>query len=316
MHKVIRDMEASVVEGEDQPLISCPKAYLESLKSFYASQEPVKHPTEECIEKHLLSLICDYVDDLSLQDRCCILAVGSGNGSNDLLFIEMLSNLRREIDNKWQVFQRSIEPDEKMLELFRARAEDLPELLTSRADIEFEWRLMTFQKYVEQKKKDNVKFEVVHFLHSLYYVGLETSLEHCYEKELGEKGVIVCAFADKKSAFVRYGQEFSSQGLILNAETYYSSKEVKDVAEKNGWKYAECPGETRMCDITAIFDRSSVKGNRLLDFLTSRLNVAETVSQENLQIILDFWENECFEDCHGRKIVTMRMVTVFIFKGF
>ena len=51
---------------------------------------------------------------------------------------------------------------------------------------------MTYDEYIEHTKSKVVKFNVVHFLHSIYYIGpdLETALKHCYEKELGLKGVI------------------------------------------------------------------------------------------------------------------------------
>ena len=110
-------------------------------------------------------------------------------------------------------------------------------------------------------------------------------------------------------------REFTSQGLILSPAVYKSSKEVTDVAKKNGWKYVECPGETINCDITAIFDSSSVDGNLLLDFLTHRVNARATASQENLQKIISYWENECTEDGSGKKIIKMMLLMVIIFKG-
>ena len=66
--------------------------------------------------------------------------------------------------------------------------------------------------------------------------------------------------------------------------------------------------------ITAIFDRSSVEGNRLLDFLTHWVNVSVTASQENLLKILNFWENECIKDIPGVKKVKMVVRMVVIFK--
>ena len=110
-------------------------------------------------------------------------------------FIEMLSKTRRGIAVNSQFFERAIKPDKTKLESFRAKAEDLPESLKSKADdIKFEWFPMTYLKYVEQKKENDVKFDVIHFLHTIYYVGsgtgLETALKHCYETELGPKGVI------------------------------------------------------------------------------------------------------------------------------
>ena len=144
-----------MAEGAGRSLITCPEDYLKSLKSFYASlaleQETYsKTPTSKCVEEHATSLIKEYVCDL-LEDHSpfCILSVGSGKGSSDLSFIEILSKVRQE--------------------------------------------------RLEQKKNHDLKFDVVHFFHSLYYAGLEAALEHCYEKELGAKGEILCFINDEQS---------------------------------------------------------------------------------------------------------------------
>ena len=298
------------------PLESCPEAYSRSLKCFKASLEPGKHPTTECIESHVPTMTRAYIGEL-LEDHSPfrILSVGSGNGTNDLSFIEMLSKICREKVEKCHFFQRTIEPDGNVLQIFQAKAEDLPESLKSRADIEFEWLPMTYQEYVKQKKVDII-FDLVHFFHSLYFLDIEEALKHCYERELGTKGVIVCAVRTEKSALVRYGRTFSCQGLILNHGFHCSSKDVTDVAKKNGWKYVECPGEIgKPCDITTVFDQSSVQGNILLDFLTQWVDVRVTASPENLEKILNFWEEECSVDGCGRKLIMMRVCTILIFKG-
>jgi len=265
------------------------------------------------MEEHVVPLMSDFLEEHS---PFCILSVGSGEGYNDLSFIEMLSKAGGVKPNKPQFLERAIEPDKMKLEAFRVKVENLPENLKSRADIEFEWCPMTYQEYVEQKKKDDVKFDVVHFFHSIYYVvNIETALEHCVENELRPRGVIFSITQDGNSPYVRYGKVFSSQGFVLSPGSYYSNTDVTDVAKKNGWKYVECSGETTTCDITAIFDPSSVAGNRLLDFLTQWVNIRQTASQESLQKILNFWENESFEDGHGRKVVKFQTKTVMIFKG-
>ncbi|XP_078357470.1 histamine N-methyltransferase-like [Oculina patagonica] len=295
-------------------LVTCPEAYSKSFKRCYACLES-GHPTLECIESHVVTLIGDFVcDRLEDQSPFCILSVGSGDGDNDLAFIKILRKLG-EKGNKVHIFERAIEPDERMLEVFQTKADHLPESLKSRANIEFEWNRMTYQEYVEQKKEDDVKFDVVHFFHSLYYTELETALKHCYEKELGTKGVILCTISRENSAYIKYGRMFSSQGMILNPGAYYSNRDVKDVAEKNGWKYVECSGESKTCDITAIFDDSSQEGNQLLDFLTHWVDVRATASEDGLRKILNFWENESVDDGHGKKVVVMKMGAVIIFKG-
>ncbi|XP_078381531.1 histamine N-methyltransferase-like [Oculina patagonica] len=298
-------------------LNSCPEAYLQSLKSLLAAFVQPENRTLQCIEEHVIAIIADYVRDrLEDQSPFSVLSVGSGDGENDLPFLEILSKLCQGKDKKAQMFARAIEPNSKSLEGFRAKAEHLPESLKNIADVDFEWCPMTFQKYIEQKKKDDVKFDVVHFLHSIYYAGrLDTALEHCYEKELGAKGVILTIMNDEDGPFVKYGKAFSDQGLILNPGVYSSNKDVRDVAEKNGWKYAECPGETKPFDITTIFDSSSQQGNKLLDFLTHCVNVSETANQDNLMKILNFWQSQCFDDDRGRKIIRWKTRAVIILKG-
>ncbi|KAL9968834.1 hypothetical protein ACROYT_G020973 [Oculina patagonica] len=298
-------------------LITCPEAYSKSLQSFYAAQES-RRLTLECIKEHVIALIGDYAcDRLEDQSPFCIFSVGSGDGDNDLAFLEILSKPHRAKDKKVKLFERVIEPDENKLEVFRAKADTgkLPDSLMRRANIEFEWHAKTYQEYVEQKKEGDVKFDVVHFFHSLYYTGLEAALEHCYEKELGTKGVILCIIASEESAYVKYGRTFSAQGMILNPGAYYSNRDVKDVAEKNGWKYVECSGESKTCDVSAIFDGSSQEGNLLLDFLTHCVDVRATASKDDLRKILNFWENESVDDGHGKKVVTLKMGAVIILKG-
>ncbi|XP_078381536.1 histamine N-methyltransferase-like [Oculina patagonica] len=297
-------------------LVSRPEAYLQSLQSFQAALLGPGNRTLECIEDHVFTIIADYVRDrLKDQSPFSILSVGSGDGENDLPFIEILSKLYPGKNKKAQIFERAIEPDKERLEGFRAKAEHLPESLKIIADVEFEWCAMTYQKYVEQKKEEDVKFDVVHFIHSLYYAGLETALKHCYEKELGTKGVIIPIINDEDNPIVKYGRVFSDQGLILNPGAYYSNKDVRDVAEKNGWKYVECPANFKPCDITAIFDRSSEQGNKLLDFLTHCVNVRETANQDNLKKIFRFWQNVCVDDDLGRKIIHWKTRAVIILKG-
>ena len=170
-----------------RPLISNAEAYSKSLISFISSLEPI-NVTLKCIEEHVVPVISFLLENHS--PPFCILSVGSGEGYNDLPFIEMLCKADQGKAGKPLFFVRAIEPDKMKLDAFCAKAKDLPESFKMRADIEFDWCPMTYQEYVEQKKKDKVKFDVIHFLDSIYYVNVESALKHCYEEELGAKGVI------------------------------------------------------------------------------------------------------------------------------
>lgn len=301
-------------------LVSCQEAYAKSLNSFIASLDSKKgNLTLKCLEGHVVPLLSDLFKVHTAEKLpFCVLSVGSGEGGNDLSFIEMLIKSLQGAGIRPWIFQHAIEPDEAKLGFFRAKAEDLRVRLKNRVlgNVDFEWFPMTYDEYIEQTKSKVVKFNVVHFLHSIYYIGadLETALKHCCEKELGPKGVIFSITPDFNSPYARYGKAFSSEGLILSPGSYYSNKEVIDIAKRNGWKYKECSGESVSCNIAGIFDRSSVEGNLLLDFLTQWKNISQTAGEENLKKILSFWENECTASSHGQKLVTFENRTVMIFK--
>ena len=57
---------------------------------------------------------------------------------------------------------------------------------------------------------------------------------------------------------MKYGRGAFTQSLVFNPGGYLSDKQVRDIAEKNGWKYVEYPGEVKTCDITSIFNSSSL----------------------------------------------------------
>ena len=294
-------------------MINSELAYSQSLEILIASLEP-RSVILNCLEEHIVPILTTSHTFKDPEDHSpfCILSVGSRDGCVDLPLIEMLSNA---CEGKARFFERAIEPEKIMLESFCAKAEDLPESVKSKADIEFEWFPMTYQEYVKQKKSNDVQFDIVHFMYSIYFVDIDAALKHCYENELGPKGAIIAVTEDSNAPFSRYGKEFNSHGLILDPAYYYSNEDIRDVARKYGWKYVECPGDSRLSNVTAVFDHSSVEGNLLLDFLTGWVNVRKTVNQENLQKILNFWEKECIVDDSGRKMVNFQSRAIMILKG-
>lgn len=84
-------------------------------------------------------------------------------------------------------FLSTIEPNTYSCDLYN---EAIANMLTPSGDqaTKFEICEQTFQKYSQQ----TVKFDLVHFIHSIYYVDMEEALCRCFEKELGESGVFVC----------------------------------------------------------------------------------------------------------------------------
>ena len=93
-----------------------------------------------------------------------------------------------------KIFNRAIEPNEYSCGLYKEAIENLPNTLND-YQTEFEICQQTFQGYKESQRRQEastVKFDMVHFIHSIYYVDIKQALMHCFEKELSEQGVLVC----------------------------------------------------------------------------------------------------------------------------
>ena len=139
------------------------------------------------------------------------------------------------------------------------------------------------------------KFDMVHFIHSLYYVDIEQCFLRCFERELNDGGAVVCVMDG-----TLMGEDLMY--WVPCTETHFRHKkkmdETKDIneraeqviaiANKNGWKH-EMHTQEYSIDVTEILDEKSTEGNFLLDFLTHTLKFRETsekqLVEETLQLI-------------------------------
>ena len=121
-----------------------------------------------------------------------ILSVGSGNGEKDLLVLKVIRESLRSTDKgaEVKIFNRAIEPNTCFCDLYNEAIENMQQAT------KFEICEQSFQEYSQHTEKEPVKFDLVHFIHSIYYVDMEEALCHCFEKELGENGVFVCIVSD------------------------------------------------------------------------------------------------------------------------
>ena len=115
--------------------------------------------------------------------------------------LEIMKIVKKELQKSDQarhmkIFNRAIEPNEYSCGLYKAAISNLPSPLDDDLTYtEFEICHQTFEGYKESQQRreaGSVKFDMVHFIHSIYYVDIEQTLIHCFEKELSEQGVFVC----------------------------------------------------------------------------------------------------------------------------
>ncbi|XP_078378537.1 histamine N-methyltransferase-like [Oculina patagonica] len=298
-------------------LSSHPEAYSRSFQCFLASTNQ-ENAILQCIEKHIVPVITKRISDLqevraSNKSPYRVLSVGSGEGENDISILKALNDkIPLAVGESLSLFNRVIEPDVDRLASFRTKAENLAEHFRRHANIDFEWIPMTFEEYTSQKKADDVKFNVVHFMHSIYYLGVEDALVHCYEKELGKEGIIISIAQSEEDPMMMFAAKFPD----VRSPSTPRNRDVVATATQRGWRHFACPGDSNNLDITNIFDSSSREGNNLLDFLTNRVDVRQNEEKETLERILKFWKDQSFMSEQGRKIVKLRDNAVIILKGF
>ncbi|KAJ7370433.1 hypothetical protein OS493_032323 [Desmophyllum pertusum] len=147
---------------------------------------------------------------------------------------------------------------------------------------------------------------------TIYYVEVEDALLHCYENELGRKGILLTISHGEDDPMLKFAEKFPDQRVA----SFPRNRDAVAVASERGWKFFVCPGDSNNLDITNIFDSFSREGNYLLDFLSNRVNVRQNEEKESVEKILKFWEEQSFINEHGRTIVELRDNAVIILKGF
>ena len=111
--------------------------------------------------------------------------------------------------------------------------------------------------------KKTVQFDIVHFIHSLYYIDVEKALTHCYDNELGEKGLIICVLAGKGDTM----EHIKKNAFNID----HVGGEISEIACKHGWNH-ELYSQEYSIDVTQVLDERSLEGNLLLDFFTHCMN--------------------------------------------
>ena len=180
----------------------------------------------------------------------------------------------------------------RVVSTFEAAIEDMASQLNDNLT-DFEICQQTFQEYKESRgeDKESVKFDMVHFMHSIYYVDVEQTLIHCFKKELSDKGTVVCLVSgqDLKNC-VSLKQSNLWHGKDKNSESYDTAEKIINKINDNGWKHEIYTHEYSI-DVTEVFDEKSTEGNLLLDFLTHNVNFRETADkqlvEETLALIKD-----------------------------
>ena len=213
-----------------------------------------------------------------------ILSVGSGTGDMDL---EILKIVKGELQknqgcHQVKIFNRAIELNKYPCDLYKAVIKNLNDEQTV-----FDVRQQKFEEYIKEFTREEHKFDIIHFIHSIaYYDDIESILKHCIENELNDEGLLVF-IVERPELYSRVVEKqlFPEKHENLADEISKSSEiaeKICQVAEKHGWKH-EVYTVDYSIDVTEIFDPQSTEGNLLLDFITHTENFRGTADKKLMQ---------------------------------
>ncbi|CAB3999132.1 Hypothetical predicted protein [Paramuricea clavata] len=282
------------------------------LKSFnvFKTKSNQHYENVKTFQRCLPSVVQKIMSSFDIQQRSqfSILSVGSGTGEVD---IEIVNIVRQELQKQQQwshisIFNRAIEPNLQSSNKYKENIAKFGDVVSSR----YEVRQQTFQEY-QESKEDPVSFDIVHFMHSLYYVDLEQTVLYCLENQLTEMGCLVCLMNDNESicnTVLMKQDELSNKASTL-AQT---SEELIKMAEKCGWKH-EINCQKLFVDVTEVLNADSVEGNLLLDFLTNTENFRKSANNHVLEVTLEFIEQLAIAK-DGKYLGEIKESLVFIYK--
>ena len=236
--------------------------------------------TIEIVRNHMASVLQRLT-----QNQSCfnILSVGSGTGEVDMEILKVMKEELQRTQGRDQIkiYNRAIEPSEYACDLYKSAVKRVND-----QQIDFDVRCQTFQEYKErgpEKPEECNKFDVIHFMHSIYYVDIEEALSHCIENELHTNGSLLCMVEGPDLiSWVLDKQRFPDWHAKPGDSVPDSFKTVEKLFKflgEAGWRY-EVFNQESPIDVTDVFDPESTEGNLLLDFLTHSKNFRHTADEQ------------------------------------
>ena len=296
-------------------------SFVETGEHYYKSLNVCKEKSDnfvrsiEIVRDHMASVIQRLP-----QNQSCfnILSFGSGTGEVDM---EILKVMKEEVQrtrgcDQIKIYNRAIEPNEYACDFYKSAVKRVNDL-----QIDFDVRCQTFQEYMykeqePEKPEECNKFDVIHFMHSIYYVDFEEALSHCIENELHTNGSLLCMVEgpdliswvlDKQRFPDWYGKPGDSV-----PESYKTVEKLFKFLGEAGWRYEVFKQEYPI-DVTDVFDPESTEGNLLLDFLTHSKNFRDTADEQLVKETLALIkELSTIKD--GRHFGKLTEYLIFIYK--
>ena len=302
--------------GKDRAMLS----FVSTRDYYYKSWDVFKRKTGqfskivEIMREHLPLMIQKMLHLEQERASFNILSVGSGIGDMDLEILKIVKDElhKSQGSHQMKIFNRAIELNKYHCDLYKAAIKNLNDEQTV-----FDVRQQNFEDYIKEFTMEEHRFDIIHFIHSIYYVDIETVLKHCIENELNDEGLLVfivarppdliCSVINKQRFPDWHGNSDKK-----NPESFETAETIFEIAERHGWKL-EVYTQEYSIDVTEIFDPQSTEGNLLLDFITHTENFRGTADKklvrETLALIEDLSTLK-----NGKRLGVKKESLIFIYK--
>lgn len=273
------------------------------------------------LEQQRLTIVNKYIPKLlenvkpeNLEDVFNVLAVGSGVGAFDLLFLEELQNLAKALVSKCKICWTVVEPNAAAIETFQDKIKEKKSTLPN---VEFIWINKGFEEYLDQQQNDK-KFHFIHFVHCLYYVNEERVLKETYSRLLEKSGLLLAAVGSEGDIWVELMNNFKDKIPSLATEFHHPTNEdLAAFIKKEGWPCETMKGKLNL-EVTEILEEGDPAGLAMLQFfLHTKEDPRKAISHELMSQVVAFFKSQSWEeviDNKKKRIVNDDEGVLLIFK--
>ena len=153
-------------------------------------------------------------------------------------------------------------------------------------NVSFSWVNKGFEEYLEVTEPE--QYDLIHFMHVLYYLNEEMVLNNSYDKFLGSPGCILAAVGTEGDIWEHFIKSFKPKIPSLSVKQP-TNIQLSEICARNGWVWETFNAKLDL-EITEIFINGDPKGDALLKiFFHINENPSERYGKELMSEILELF---------------------------